>query len=389
MKPTELHKNIQDIDPIKQNDLDKILFDNFKWNFALKAFNIGVWDYDADQNRVYFSEESKKLIGETEKEFGFDPQDWNDRVHPDDKEKYFKDFKNHLDGKTAIYENISRIKCKDGSYKWIMDKGQILERTQDGKEKRIIGVHVDITDSKENEKALAKSNQIINRQNDKLKNFAHIVTHNLKEHAANFESLLSLYDDSETKAEKEDLVDHIKTVSDSLMKTILSLKDVVSVDTYKEPSSKSLNLSKNIEAVLKLLELEIKQTNTIVYNKVDKRYNINFSKAYLESIIQNLLTNAIKYRHSERTPVIIIDCNESNDNLVITLSDNGIGIDLTKYGSELFGLYRTFHNNTNSEGVGLYLTKNQIEAFDGTIKVDSTVNVGTTFTITLPKSHRE
>ena len=69
---------------------------------------------------------------------------------------------------------------------------------------------------------------------------------------------------------------------------------------------------------------------------------------------------------------------------MITIEDNGLGIDLDKYGKEIFDLYRTFHNNENSEGVGLYLIKNQIDSFNGTIEIDSQVDVGSKFTITLP-----
>ncbi|WP_353778425.1 PAS domain-containing protein [Winogradskyella sp. 3972H.M.0a.05] len=381
-KDTPIDKT-QDI--YSEESLDQLLFDNFKWIFALRAFNIGVWDYDADKERVTFSDESKKLLGYEDDELGNNPDAWNDLVHEDDREKYFKDFQDHLNGKTPIYENISRVKCKDGSYKWVMDKGMVLERTEDGKEKRIIGVHVDITEAKENENALEDSMNLINNQNNKLKNFAFIVTHNLKEHAGNFESLLDFYDQAETLEEKETLIEHIRTVSKSLSNTIGDLREIVSVDSKKPDETSPINLFKQINSIIRMLELEIQETKAIVKNNMNQKQVLQFNKAYLDSIIQNLLTNALKYRHPERLPVIIIDSLETHEGLVVTISDNGIGIDLEKYGSEFFGLYRTFHKNKNAEGIGLYLTKSQIEAFGGSIKVDSSVNVGTTFTLLFPK----
>ena len=96
------------------------------------------------------------------------------------------------------------------------------------------------------------------------------------------------------------------------------------------------------------------------------------------------MTNAIKYKHPERDPEIIINSSVTKENIIIKISDNGMGIDLNKFGDSIFGLYKTFHKNKNAEGVGLYLTKNQIETFGGKITVDSEVNLGTTFTITIP-----
>src|SRR5690606_22236372 len=100
-----------------------------------------------------------------------------------------------------------------------------------------------------------------------------------------------------------------------------------------------------------------------------------------ESIIQNLLSNAIKYKHPDRDPVITIDCIYDKQDFKLIISDNGSGIDLDKYGKDIFGLYKTFHHNSDAEGIGLYLIKNQIENFGGQITVESTVNEGTTFTI--------
>ena len=166
-------------------------FNELKWKFALKNSNIGIWEFDANLNRVFFSEESKNIIGFKSEEFGSNPQDWNDRVHPEDKEQYFKDFDDHLKGLKPMYINTHRVQCKDGSYKWILDKGKIIERDKEGNPVRIIGTHSDITERKENELANAKMLKLLTVQNDKLTNFAHIVTHNLKSHSANYENLLA------------------------------------------------------------------------------------------------------------------------------------------------------------------------------------------------------
>ncbi|WP_445735726.1 sensor histidine kinase [Mariniflexile sp.] len=359
-------------------------FNDLKMKFALKNSNIGIWEFDAHLNRVFFSLESKNIIGFKTEEFGSDPQDWNDRVHPDDKEQYFKDFDDHLKGLKPLYTNEHRILCKDGTYKWISDKGKITERDQDGNATRIIGTHVDITEHKESELANAKLLKLLTHQNDKLTNFAHIVTHNLKSHSANFENLLEFYDEAESIKEKEELIKHIKTVTESLSKTIFNLNEIVSIQTHKNEQVKNLNLSLYINNAAKLLDVETKQSNAVIINEVDPLINIDFNPAYLESIFQNLISNSIKYKHPDRNPYIQFNSSKTKNYYIITVQDNGIGIDLEKYGEEVFKLYRTFHKNKNSEGVGLYLIKNHLESYGGTIALNSVVNEGSIFTITLP-----
>lgn len=380
-RPTE-NKSEVDKDCIEQ-------FEKLKWQFALENSNIGIWDWDNTNNldRVFFSKESKRILGYKEEEgdhFGSSSQDWNDRVHPDDREKYFQDFQDHLNGIHPIYENEHRILCNDGTYKWISDKGKIIERDPNGNALRIIGTHTDITLYVQNEEKLKKTLDLITSQNKKLKNFAHIVTHNLKEHSGNFESLLQFYDESESDSDRKELINYMKTLSVSLSKTISNLNQIVSVESKKEINIEKIYLVNYIESVTKVLDVFIKNSNTTIINSIDNSLFIYFSPAYTESIIQNLLSNAIKYKHPDRDPVINLNASIVNDNIILKVKDNGLGIDLDKYGGEVFGLYRTFHSNHNSEGVGLYLVKSQVESFGGKIEIESTVNVGTTFIITIP-----
>lgn len=352
---------------------------------ALEISKIGVWDFDGKNNKVFFSKSSKAIIGLEEDDcFGSNINDWNDRVHPDDKNKYFKDFKNHVDGKTKLYINKHRVLCKNGSYKWILDQGQIINNHIKDGYIHFVGTHTDISRQIKNEIKTHNALTIATKQNNKLQNFAHIVTHNLKQYSGNFESLLEFYDQADTAEEKEELITHLKEVSNCLERTILNLNRIVCVQSKKNTSLERLNINNFIEQTLKLLDVVIIENNATINNLVDPKLYIQYNPAYLESIIQNLLSNAIKYKHPQRDPVITIKSKITSHNITISIIDNGIGIDLEKFGKDIFGLYRTFHNNNDAEGVGLYLTKNQIEAFGGKITVESEVNMGTTFNIIMP-----
>jgi len=365
-------------------------FEELKWKFALENSNIGLWDWDNsdNQNYVFFSKESKQILGfKTEIEgakFGNTAQDWNNRVHPDDRVKYLQDYQNHADGLTPNYINEHRILCNDNSYKWILDIGKIIDRDSDGKPTRIIGTHTDITERVENEKKLTKSLNLITKQNKKLQNFAHIVTHNLKEHSGNFENLLELYREANTEEEKEEIISFLNLTSASLNQTITDLNKIVSIQSKKGITVEKIFISEYINKVSKVLDVVIKDNNAKINNYIDDNLFIFFNPAYIESIIQNLISNAIKYKHPDRDPVVNVTYSIVDDNIYLNVSDNGIGIDLNKFGDAIFGLYKTFHNNENAEGVGLYIVKSQVESFGGKIDVSSTPNAGTTFTITIP-----
>jgi PAS domain S-box-containing protein len=363
-------------------------YESLKWQFALENSNIGIWDFDADLNRVFYSKESKKIIGFYNDEFGANPSDWNDRVHPEDQERYFQDFKNHLQGREPLYKNEHRVRCKDGSYKWILDKGKIIEWLDDGTPKRIIGTHTDITDRKRRETKLTSSLNIITSQNQKLLNFAHIVSHNLRTHTSNLDYMIEFYEESNSNRDKLDYFNHIKSIGKSLFDTVNDLEDIVKVQINKKAlETHPLNLVDYINRALKVLKADIKDYNASINVDVSESIYIDFLPAYLESILLNIFTNAIKYRKEDTLLKINISAEETAENYILKITDNGIGIDLEKYGQKLFGMYNTFHNKTeyDSRGIGLYITKNQLEAYGGNITVNSKLGSGSTFIITLKK----
>jgi signal transduction histidine kinase len=101
----------------------------------------------------------------------------------------------------------------------------------------------------------------------------------------------------------------------------------------------------------------------------------------LESILYNIISNSIRYSHPDRKPVIIVKWINDDENKILQISDNGVGIDLVKNADKIFGMYKTFTSNVDSKGIGLFITKNQIDAMGGTITVESEPNIGTTFKI--------
>ncbi|MEX2369684.1 MAG: PAS domain S-box protein [Bacteroidales bacterium] len=125
-----------------------------KWQFALEGAGDGVWDWDYASGKVIFSDQWKRMLGFEPGEIGNQLSEWEKRVHPDDMAGTMEDLQNHLQGRTDVYMNEHRLKCKDGSYKWILDRGKVLRRDKDGNPVRVIGIHTDIHEKKLVEKEL-------------------------------------------------------------------------------------------------------------------------------------------------------------------------------------------------------------------------------------------
>ncbi|MBC2843548.1 PAS domain-containing sensor histidine kinase [Winogradskyella flava] len=246
------------------------------------------------------------------------------------------------------------------------------------------GIFQDIDDIKQKELYLEKTSKIIETQNSRLFNFAHIVSHNLRSHSSNLSLIMDLIGDVESKEEKLELINNIKDVSNSLNTTIEHLNEVVTIQTNAQQSKEIVSLSKTLDQVTTSINQIIKSKKVTIVSDFSKGDKVNYIPAYMDSILLNLITNAIKYKHAERDPLIEISTLldfKDNDRLVLNIKDNGSGIDLDKFGDKLFGMYKTFHYNEDARGIGLFITKNQIESLNGEINVASIVNVGTTFTI--------
>lgn len=245
----------------------------------------------------------------------------------------------------------------------------------------IRGVFQDINDIKSKEIELQKSVDIIAAQNSRLFNFAHIVSHNLRSHTSNLSLLVQLIEDIDDPKEKEELIDEVKTISSNLNTTIEHLNEIVTIQTNNNQERVPVKFKDALTLVVNGISHVISTSNCQILSDFSAVEEIYYIPAYMESILLNLLTNAIKYKHPERDPIVSIKTYIEDEDKYLKISDNGRGIDMELFKDKVFGMYKTFHYNKDAVGIGLFLTKNQVESLDGTISIVSEVNKGTTFTI--------
>ncbi len=348
-------------------------------HFAIAASGIGVWDWNLITNQVYYSPESLKILEMDEMDsYISSPQEWDEKVHPDDRELYFGNIQLHFENKIPYYETYHRVMC-NGKYKWILDRGSVIERDSQGKPLRIVGTHTDVSIQKEREENLLETLSLVNKQKNTLLNFAHIVSHNLRNHSGNLSSILKLND--ENMFENDEFLGYLKIVSKKLTDSIESLVELVAVQNDFQIEKKKLNVNIYINKITNVLTDVIRKNKTEIINLVPDDFEVSFNSAYLESVILNLTSNAIKYSDKSKHSFVKFSVQEIEECKLLVIEDNGLGIDLEKYNDQIFGLYKTFHTNEDSKGVGLHITKNQIEAMGGRIEVHSKINEGTIFKI--------
>ncbi|MDC6351020.1 PAS domain-containing protein [Zeaxanthinibacter sp. PT1] len=311
---------------------------------------------------------------------------FQDITHPDDLNKDLDLLHEVIEDKRDSYQIEKRYYHKEGHLVHVILTVTAVKDIH-GKLTHFISQIMDISSRIAAEKRLKTLVNVTKDQNDSLLNFAHIVSHNLRSHATNMSMLTTFLDGETDPSEQKNIIQMMKNASESLNETVQHLNEVVQVKTGALEKMTSVSLLSAVLAVEKNVNALLKANNTSCHIKIARSHFVNVVPAYLDSIILNLFTNAIKYRSPDRTPMITITSAKRNGRIIIRFGDNGQGIDLDRHRNKIFGMYKTFHSHKDSKGIGLFITKNQIEAMSGTISVESKVDVGTTFIITLNEGY--
>jgi signal transduction histidine kinase len=235
----------------------------------------------------------------------------------------------------------------------------------------------------EKSRDLMFSNQQLVTQNSELQQFSYTVSHNLRGPVASMLGLIHVYRFSDGEAEKVKVIGMIEHSAKSLETIIRDLNKIVDIRNDKFAIYENVQLEDEMEL--------IKESLGDFISKNDVELHVNFQceeihsiKAYVNSILYNLVSNAIQYRSAKRRPIVKVASEAVNGHVHLTVTDNGLGIDLVKHGHEVFKLYKRFHLHTQGKGLGLYIVRQQIEKLNGKIEIDSKPDQGSTFKVTLP-----
>lgn len=302
-------------------------------------------------------------------------EDYLSQVRQEEREDMNRQVQETLSEKTYP-DHYRTITTSRGKVRVLFFRGAV-DLDERGEVMKLVGTAQDVTETKQLEADLR--NHI-----EKIDEFNRIIGHNLRGPAT---SLINLADYVMTAKDEEDtqfLLSKVRGTAELIIQSLDDLKAYIEIRLTPQTANRPVSFEKALAQSLHLLEDEIRATQArlqvhFVVPEVD------FPKVYLESILFNLVSNAIKYQPPGQQPLVIITTARDGNETVLRVQDNGIGINLNRHKDDLFKYKKVFHSGYKSNGLGLFLTKNQVEVYGGRIEVDSEVGRGSTFSVYFQK----
>lgn len=328
-------------------------------------------------NFIHVSSAAEQLSGFTAVEY----RSFNiiDIIHPDDIEEAREKIRIVSTSQNAGINFKLRSLNKQGAYCWI--EGKITNMLDDNLDALVIRFD-DISNRVLNEQEQTLQLLELSKRNQDLSQFVYIISHNLRTPLSNLIGLINILETDHLDDYNKGIIDLFKCSTDRLTETVFDLTHILTLKDNQGVKMTKVNVQKVFEKVCLSFNDQIKQLGVKLICNFSYT-QIIFNKSYLESILTNLMSNAIKYRrHSRQLEIQLALTKDQMNNCVLTFSDNGTGIDMSTNKDKLFGLHQRFHSHINGNGVGLYITRSQIVSLGGSIEVNSKIDEGTTFTIT-------
>jgi len=280
-----------------------------------------------------------------------------------------------------VWKGELKNKAKDGSAYWV-DTTIVPFLNERGKPYQYVAIRSDISERKRGEERIAKILLDIEHQNTQLVDFCNIVSHNLRSPLINISMLIEFLETCDEEEERTKILSKLKPVVNHLNTIFDELVESLQIKQDSEIDLTPVDLMKTINTILMVFETQINQCNANV--KVDLEETIvTYSQKYADSILTNLVSNALKYKSPNRLLTLDVKTYYDDKGLVLSVADNGLGIDLNRHKNSMFKIRKVFHVHPDSRGFGLFITKTQVDAMGGEIWVDSLPDVGSTFYIRL------
>lgn len=374
------HGSVQDITERKNTEREALRTRNM---LQSTLENIPEIIFSAEPNNlnlVYISPQCRELTGYTEEEFLANPDLWRQIIYAPDR-LYLQEqvLPGLLNGERQHCD--VRISTKDKQSRWLILR--ISPKVDaDGQVYRFDGSASDMTRYKEAE---AKRNELTDqllKQNQNLQQFAYIVSHNLRAPIANILGLTTVYDKHQPDSPMNPrVIDNLFKSAKLLDTTIRDLNDILTIRSELSTVREKVEFAEILEEVMGSLPQELIDQGDVIMSDFEQAPSVVAVRSYVQSIMLNLVTNALKYKSPDRNLQLQLKTVTIPNYICLSVTDNGLGIDLSREKAKIFGLYKRFHSHKEGRGLGLHLVKTQAELLGGKVEVDSQVNVGTTFNI--------
>ncbi len=365
---------------VKRKLADKeVVFDNI-----LEGTLAGYWDWNIPENTEYLSPTFKAMFGYEDHEMENSPESWQKIIHPDDLPGVFDVFHAHVQSHGKVpYNSEVRYFHKDGSIVWVYCRGKVIEWDEEGNAVRMVGSHVDITKLKQAEDT-EKYAKLLEKKNRELQQFAYVASHDLQEPLRTIKSYAEILEEDyqgQLGGEIDTYLHFIKQGATRMSRLVKDLLDYSRLGSEPEKTQVDCN------AVLQSVKEDLQKVIDDTEGKIDAEHlpEVIGRETELRLLLQNLLSNALKFRKADTPPHIRITCEKEGSMHKFCVADNGIGIP-QEYQKRVFILFKRLHDDRKYQGTGIGLAHCQkiVEGHGGEIWLESKTGKGTEVYFTLP-----
>ena len=353
-----------------------------QFKMAIENTEAGLWDWHIPSGQVFYNDIWCRMIGYDKSEVEPHVRSWEKLVNPDDMPEIEKALNRHLSGELEYYETVHRLLTKSGEWKWVMDKGKVIERDSEGNPLRAIGTHIDIDKQKKIENEL----RIANATKDK---FFSIIGHDLRGPIGSL-MLISELISQKGNVDEVTLYDFLNSQKELSKSTFQLLENLLNWAKYNlkqiEYSPKLINIGDIIRENLASVKFQALSKDIKIAADCEQQHIAFADEDMVKLIMRNILSNALKFTpHGGSITIVVL---EENGSIAVRITDTGVGITpeniekilsddkfITTYGTE----------NEKGTGLGLKLCKSFVSLNKGTLTIESEIGKGTSFSFTLPK----
>lgn len=369
----------------------------YRWKFAVEGTGDGLWDWDVPTGSVFFSDRWKQMLNLTDTEAGNSIDDWRKCVHPEDLPSTMIAVQAHVDGQTTTYANEHRVRCKDGHWKWILDRGLVVSRDVDGKPLRMIGTHTDITERKRNEMEKNRLEFEL-RQAQKMEAVGRLaggVAHDFNNLLMGIMGYADLCRDAVEP--NHPIREYLDEIVSSVQRSAEITRQLLAFARKQTIAPKILDLNDAVSGMLKLLRRLIGEDIELTWRPGADLRPIKIDPSQIDQILANLCVNARDAitgvgEITLETGNSIIDseyCTRHMDAIpgeyvFLAVSDNGCGMSKDTL-AQVFEPFFTTKGLAKGTGLGLATVYGIVKQNNGFIYAYSESHKGTTFKIFLPQ----
>jgi signal transduction histidine kinase len=357
--------------------------DRFK--LAAKAWKVGIWEWNASSGEITWDDFMYDICGIEDKvEYDKDKLNWYRLFHSEDVSRLTNAINDLPGHKNNLEVEFRIIRQSDKKIRHLQIVA-LVTRNAEGLPQRMVGVCMDITAERDTEREHTSLMKELIDKNRDLESFAFVVSHKLRAHSAKMMGISYVMKNEQAEEElKQYLVEELLKEAGFFDQSLRELTELITIKRNTQEAKKLVLFNKTMEDVLEALQEEIVQSGATIEYDFDKAERVYATESAIYNMLLSLVSNSLKFRSVDRRLLVSVNSFTDGRFVTIKVKDNGMGIDVERYGDKLFGLYRRFHSHIDGKGIGLHLVKTQVEILGGKIGVESALERETTFTINLP-----